>query len=100
MRLYYSPGACSLSPHIVLREAGIPVELELVSLNTHKTKSGADFYGINPKGYVPALELADGSILTEGVCARGATEFGKPCRYKLFSPSDSPWSDRYSSAAS
>ena len=66
MRLYYSPGACSLSPHIVLREAGIPVELELVSLNTHKTKSGADFYGINPKGYVPALELADGSILTEG----------------------------------
>jgi glutathione S-transferase len=66
MRLYFSPGACSLSPHIVLREAGIPVELELVSFNTHKTKGGADFYAINPKGYVPALELADGSLLTEG----------------------------------
>ncbi|MDB5218821.1 MAG: glutathione S-transferase [Myxococcaceae bacterium] len=66
MRLYFSPGACSLSPHIVMREAGIPVELELVSLNTHKTKSGHDFYGINPKGYVPVLELPDGSILTEG----------------------------------
>jgi glutathione S-transferase len=66
MRLYFSPGACSLSPHIVFREAGIPVEQELVSLNTHKTKSGADFYGISAKGYVPALELPDGSILTEG----------------------------------
>lgn len=66
MKLYFSPGACSLSPHIVLREAGIPVELELVSLNTHKTKSGLDFYGINPKGYVPVVELPDGSILTEG----------------------------------
>jgi glutathione S-transferase len=66
MKLYFSPGACSLSPHIVLREAGIPFELELVSLNTHKTKSGKDFYAINPKGYVPVLELPDGSILTEG----------------------------------
>ncbi len=66
MRLYFSPGTCSLSPHIVFREAGLPVELELVSLNTHKTKSGKDFYGINPKGYVPVLELPDGSILTEG----------------------------------
>ena len=66
MRLYFSPGACSLSPHIVAREAGIPVELELVSLNTHQTKSGKDFYAINPKGYVPTLELSDGQILTEG----------------------------------
>ncbi len=66
MRLYFSPGACSLSPHIVLREAGIPVELELVSLNTHKTKAGQDYYATNPKGQVPAVELEDGSILTEG----------------------------------
>jgi len=66
MRLYFSPGACSLSPHIVFREAGLPVALELVSLNTHKTKAGKDFYAITPKGKVPTLELPDGSVLTEG----------------------------------
>jgi glutathione S-transferase len=66
MKLYYSPGACSLSPHIVAAEAGIPLELEKVDLKTHKTAGGEDFYKINPKGYVPALRLDDGSLLTEG----------------------------------
>ena len=54
MKLYYSPGACSLSPHIVAVEAGIPVELEKVDLAKHKTEGGQDYLTINPKGYVPA----------------------------------------------
>lgn len=66
MKLYYSPGACSLSPHIVAREAGIPLELEKVDLASKKTEPGGDFRAINPKGYVPALRLDDGSVLTEG----------------------------------
>ena len=66
MKLFYSPGACSLSPHIVLREVGIPYQLEKVDLKTHTTAGGADFYSINSKGYVPALQLDDGRVLTEG----------------------------------
>jgi glutathione S-transferase len=66
MKLYFSPGACSLSPHIVACEAGIPVELEKVNLAEHKTDSGQDYYSVNPKGYVPALRLDDGTLLTEG----------------------------------
>jgi glutathione S-transferase len=66
MKLYYAPGACSLSPHIVAREAGIPIELEKVDLGAKKTASGEDYKKINPKGYVPALKLNDGSVLTEG----------------------------------
>ena len=66
LKLYYSPGACSLSPHIALREAGLDFELVQVNLKEKKTKSGEDFLKINPKGYVPALALNDGYVLTEG----------------------------------
>ena len=66
MKLYYLPGACSLSPHIVLREAGMQFEIERVDMATHKTETGADYTQINPKGYVPALQLDDGQVLTEG----------------------------------
>jgi glutathione S-transferase len=66
MKLYFSPGACSLSPHIVLHESGLPFTTERVDLKTHKTESGADFYQVNPSGYVPALVLDSGDTLTEG----------------------------------
>lgn len=66
MKLYYSPGACSLSPHIVAREADLAIELEKTDLTNKTTASGIDFTTINPKGYVPALQLDDGSVLTEG----------------------------------
>lgn len=66
MKLYYAPGACSLSPHIVLREAGVPVELARVDLATKKLESGDDFGTVNEKGYVPALVLDNGEVLTEG----------------------------------
>lgn len=66
MKLFYAPGACSLSPHIVACEAGIDLELCKVDLGEHKTESGADYTEINPKGYVPALQLEGGEVLTEG----------------------------------
>lgn len=65
MKLYYAPNACSLAPHIVAREAGIPIELVEVDLATHTLKNGADYFTINPRGYVPALALDDGTLLTE-----------------------------------
>lgn len=66
MKLYWAPHACSLSPHIALREAGLPFDLERVDLRTKKTAGGEDYLVINPKGYVPALKLDDGQVLTEG----------------------------------
>lgn len=65
MKLYFSPGACSLTPHIVLCEAGLKYELERVSIPEKKIVSGGDFREINPKGYVPALQLDNGEVLTE-----------------------------------
>ena len=94
MKLYYSPGACSLSPHIALREAGVAFEIEKVDLGTKKTEGGADYTAINPKGYVPALRLDNGQVLTEGPAivqyiadlkpgAKLAPASGTPERYRL-----------------
>lgn len=66
MKLYFSPAACSLAPHILLRETGLPFELIKVDTARHVTADGQDFHAINPKGQVPVLELADGARLTEG----------------------------------
>jgi glutathione S-transferase len=66
IKLYYSPGACSLAPHIVLHEAGLAFTPVLASTKTHKLADGTDYYTINPKGYVPLLELDDGQRLSEG----------------------------------
>ena len=66
MKLYYSPGACSLSPHIALREAGLDFTLVRASTKTHQLDDGTDFYSINPLGYVPVLELGSGERLREG----------------------------------
>ena len=66
MKLYYSPGVCSLSPHIALHEAGLAFEAVMASTKTHQLADGTDYYTINPLGYVPLLELDDGTRLTEG----------------------------------
>jgi glutathione S-transferase len=66
MKLYYSPGACSLSPHIVLHETGLPFEAVCAPTKTKKLPDGSDYLAINPRGYVPLLELDDGQRMTEG----------------------------------
>jgi len=66
MKLYYSPGACSLSPHIVSRELGIALELKKVNVKDKTIEGGGDYRKVNARGYVPALELDDGHVLTEG----------------------------------
>jgi glutathione S-transferase len=65
MKLYYSPGACSLAPHIVAREAGLSLDLEKVDLANRTTASGRSYLEVNPKGYVPALQVEDGTVMTE-----------------------------------
>src|SRR5262245_52302634 len=78
MKLYYAPGACSLAPHIVLRETGANFSLERVDLKTHKLGNGTDYYTINPKGAVPLLELQGGERLSEGpvICQYIADQAG------------------------
>ena len=67
MKLFYTPGACSISPHIALCEAGIAHQIDKVDLKAKKTEGGADYLAINPKGYIPALQLDSGEVLVEGV---------------------------------
>src|SRR3569832_2443840 len=94
MKLYYSPGASSLSPHIEAIEAGVPMELVRVDLGTGQTESGEDYRKINPDGYVPALALEDGDVLTAGPAIvqyladqagakELATMYGSQARYRL-----------------
>jgi glutathione S-transferase len=71
MKLYYSPGACSLATNILLREAGQTFDLEKVITSEHRTETGADYYQINPNGYVPALKLDDGEVVIENVVLHG-----------------------------
>src|SRR5436305_14212902 len=94
MKLYYSPGACSLSPHIALLEAGLPYDLVKVDLRAKKLENGDDYLKINPKGQVPALGLDNGELLTEGpvivqmIADKAAAKnlapaAGSPERYRL-----------------
>ena len=94
MKLYYAPGACSLSPHIALSESGLPFELVKVDIRAKKLENGDDYLQVNPKGSVPALGLDDGSVLTEGPAivqmiadkvggGKLAPESGSPERYRL-----------------
>jgi glutathione S-transferase len=94
MKLFYAPGACSLAVHIVLREIGQPFELEKVDLKDHVTGQGEDYSQLNPKGYVPLLQMDNGQTLTEGpvICQYLADQAGRgdlmpaagsPLRYRV-----------------
>lgn len=83
MKLYYVPGACSLAVHIALRELGLEFQLERVDLSAKTTEGGRSFLEINPKGYVPALEIQPGLILTEGVALQQYLASRKPEREYL-----------------
>lgn len=78
MKLYYAPGACSLATHILLREAGLPFDLEKVDIRNKTTEHGEDWLVVNPKGYVPALRLDDGDVVTENVVLHGYVADQKP----------------------
>jgi glutathione S-transferase len=93
MKLYYTPGACSQAPHIAIHELGLPYDAVKVDLGTHKLEDGTDYRTINPKGYVPTLELDDGTRITEANVilqylaeqkpGRLAPAFGTKERWKL-----------------
>lgn len=86
MKLYYTPGSCSLSAHIILRETGLDFSIERVDLSTKKTESGKDFFTINPKGKVPTLQLDNGDILTEAVAILQYLADSKSDRNLIASP--------------
>ena len=90
MKLFYSPGACSLSPHIVALEAGIELKLEKVDVKTKTVTVEGDFWNVNQKGYVPALELDNGEILTEGPAIVQYLADLKPG--SSLAPADGTWS--------
>jgi len=92
MKLYYMPGACSLAPHIALREAGLPFDLEKIDGATKKTASGDDYTAINPKGSVPAIKLDDGQVLTEAAAIQQYIADKSPTK-KLAPPAGTP--ERY-----
>ena len=98
MKLYYTPGVCSLSPHICLREADLPFELVKVDIKQHTLDGGEDYLALNPNGYVPLLELDSGERLTEGPAIVQYLADLKPSA--RLAPPAGPWNARNSSRGS